>query len=56
MVITSQLKLIINKDADRRRENLSTINKITFLIFGKDNKSENFNLILIKRSARSAIN
>jgi hypothetical protein len=50
MVITPQLKLIINKDADKRRENLSTINKITFLIPGKNNKSGNRDLILIKRS------
>jgi hypothetical protein len=56
MVITSQLKLIINKDADRRRENLSTINEIIFLIFGKNNKSGNRDLILIKRSTRSITN
>jgi hypothetical protein len=54
MMITSQLKLIINKGADRRRENLPIINKIALLIPGKNNKSENRDLILIKRSARSA--
>jgi hypothetical protein len=55
-VITSQLKLIIDKDADRRRENLFIINEIALLIPGKNNKSGNYNLILIKRSARSIIN
>jgi hypothetical protein len=55
-MITPQLKLIINKSVDRRCENLSIINEIALLISGKNNKLGNRDLILIKRSARSAIN
>ena len=37
IVITPQLNLIIEKGADRRRENLPTTNKIALLISKKDN-------------------
>ncbi len=36
IVITPQLNFIIEKGADRRRENLPTTNKITLLIFKND--------------------
>ncbi len=36
IVITPQLNLIIEKEVDRRRENLPTINKIILLIFKED--------------------
>ena len=36
IVITPQLNLIIEKEIDRRRENLPTANKIVLLIFKKD--------------------
>ena len=36
IVITPQLNLIMEKGADRRRENLSTINEIVLLIFEED--------------------
>ncbi len=44
----------MEKGADRRRENLSTINKIILLIFKKDGQAPGRNLIFILRVNRSA--
>ena len=37
IVITPQLNFIIEKEINRRRENLPTVNKITLLISEEDN-------------------
>ncbi len=47
IVITPQLNLIIKKEINRRRENLSIINKIALLISKKDSQILERNLVFI---------
>ena len=54
IVITPQLNLIIEKGADRRRENLPTANKITLLIPKEDGQAPGRDLVLILRADRLA--
>ena len=54
IIITPQLNLIIKKRADRRRENLPTTNKITLLIFKKNNQAPGRDLIFILKINRPA--
>ena len=52
IVIISQLNLIIEKGANRRRENLPTINKIVLLISKKDGQALGYDLIFILKTDR----
>ena len=54
IVITPQLNFIIEKGADRRRENLPTTNKITLLIFKENNQAPGRDLIFTLRADRPA--
>ncbi len=54
IVITPQLNLIIEKGADRRRENLPTTNKIALLISKKDGQTPGRDLIFILKADRPA--
>jgi len=54
IVITPQLNLIIEKGADRRRENLPTTNKIILLIPKKNSQTPGRDLILTLKTNRSA--
>ena len=54
IVITPQLNLIIEKETDRRRENLPTTNKIILLIFKENGQTPGRNLILILKINRPA--
>jgi hypothetical protein len=51
-MITPQLKLIIEKGADSRRENLFTTHEIAFLFSKKEDNLCKRDLILSKRPAR----
>ncbi len=54
IVITPQLNLIIKKGVDRRRENLSTVNKIALLISEKNNQAPERDLVLTLKINRPA--
>ena len=54
IIIIPQLNLIIKKGADRRRENLPTVNKITLLISKKNNQTPGRDLVLILKTNRPA--
>ena len=54
IVIIPQLNLIIKKEIDRRRENLSTVNKIILLISEKDDQVPGRDLVFILKINRSA--
>ena len=54
IVIISQLNLIIEKGANRRRENLPTINKITLLMFKEDSQTPGHDLVFILKTDRPA--
>ena len=54
IVIIPQLNLIMEKKADRCRENLPTANKITLLIFKEDSQAPGRDLILILKTNRPA--
>ena len=54
IVITPQLNLIMEKEIDRRRENLPIINKITLLIFEEDDQALERDLVLILKIDRPA--
>jgi len=54
IVITPQLNLIMEKEADRRRENLPTTNEIALLIFEKDGQAPGRDLVFILRADRPA--
>jgi hypothetical protein len=55
-VITPRLQLIIKKEADRRRENLSVADEIALLISGKKDKPGSREIILTARPARDIPN
>jgi hypothetical protein len=55
-VITPRLQLIMEKGADRRRENLLVANEIVLLISGEEDRSDSREIILIARSARDVPN
>src|SRR6266536_2072200 len=54
IVITPQLNLIMKKEADRRRENLPTTNKIILLISKEDGQTPGRDLILTLKTDRPA--
>jgi hypothetical protein len=55
-VITPRLQLIIEKGADRRRENLLIVDEIALLISGEKDKSDSREIILTARPARDTPN
>jgi hypothetical protein len=55
-VITPRLQLIIEKKADRRRENLPVADEIALLIPGEKDKSGNRKVILTARLTRDIPN
>jgi hypothetical protein len=56
MVITPQLKLVMEKGADNRRENLPTAHEIALLLPGEESSLCKRDLILSKRPARQTVN
>ena len=52
IVITPQLNLIIEKETDRRRENLPTTNKITLLISKENSQAPGRDLVFILKTNR----
>jgi hypothetical protein len=56
IVITPRLQLIMEKEADRRRENLPVTDKIALLIPGKEDKPGSREVILTARPARDTPN
>jgi hypothetical protein len=55
-VITPRLQLIMEKGADKRRENLLVTDEIALLIPGEKDKPGSREVILTARSARDALN
>jgi hypothetical protein len=55
-VITPRLQLIMEKGADRRRENLPVADEIALLISGKEDKPGSREVILTARPARDTPN
>jgi hypothetical protein len=55
-VITPRLQLIIEKGADRRRENLLVTDEIALLILGKEDKPGSREIIFTARLARDILN
>jgi hypothetical protein len=55
-MITPRLQLIIEKGADRRRENLQVVDEIALLILGKEDKPGNREVIFTARPARDTSN
>jgi hypothetical protein len=56
IVITPRLQLIMEKGADKRRENLPMADEIALLIPGEKDRPSNRKVIFIARSARDAPN
>jgi hypothetical protein len=55
-MITSRLQLIMEKKADKCRENLLVINEIALLILDKKNRPNSRKIIFTARSARDIPN
>jgi hypothetical protein len=55
-VITPRLQLIMEKGADRRRENLPVADEIALLIPGEEDKPDSREIILTARPARDTPN
>jgi hypothetical protein len=56
IVITPRLQLIMEKGADRRRENLPVADEIALLISGEEDKPDSREVILTARPARDTPN